>query len=313
MSNVFSFFGQEIKPGTPQSFEIPFGEVLLHVSGLALGTTTPKGSLTRVYVHVPDEEDKEKSNKYVICTLVGKEKESANVDLNFSEDVAFSVESEAGENVTVHVTGYINLISDEEDDYAFLDEDMSESEKNEALRRALEEDDEDDEEYKPDLNESSESAHQLEELSDEEEVEQVTKKPASKKDTPKKEEKRQVEVSAELDEDLDEGEEVDEETAQKIMDEVEALEDKLGREATDEEIQKIMEKHTKGAAKEEPKAATPSKKQPQQKQTPQKQTPSKQDNNEKKRKQDDALGNNKQQQQGKQGGKKNKKNKKNKH
>ncbi|KAL9655709.1 hypothetical protein ABK040_004942 [Willaertia magna] len=41
--------------------------------------------------------------------------------------------------------------------------------------------------------------------------------------------------------------EIDEETAEKIIDEVEVLEDKLGRESTDEEIQKIIDKHTNTA------------------------------------------------------------------
>ncbi|KAG2386606.1 hypothetical protein C9374_002350 [Naegleria lovaniensis] len=281
MSNIFSFFGQEIKTGQPQTFEIPFGEVVLHLSTIALAKDTPKGSITRVYVHtVDDEADNEKDTKFVVCTLVGKEKESVVVDLNFSEDVAFSLETTAGDDVAVHVTGYINLVGEEDEE---------DEEKNKILRQMLEEEDEDedDEDFKPDLNESTESATKIEELTDEDEVEPP------------------------MGGDEEDDEALDDEVAEIVMTKVTALEEKLGREATDAEIKKILDEVQKKAAqpKQEEKKQ-PAKQQQQQKQAPKKETPKespkkqapKQDESSKKRKQEEAIGNN--------NNKKNKKNKK---
>ncbi|KAF0975837.1 hypothetical protein FDP41_005164 [Naegleria fowleri] len=280
MSNIFSFFGQEIKTGPPQTFEIPFGEVVLHLSTIALAKDTPKGSITRVYVHTVDDEDSEKDNKFVVCTLVGKEKESVVVDLNFSEDVALSLETTAGDDVAVHVTGYINLVGEEDEE---------DEEKNKILRQMLEEEDEDedDEDFKPDLNESTESATKIEELTDEDEVEPP--------------------MGGEEDED---DEEIDDEVAEIVMEKVSALEEKLGREATDAEIKKILDEVQKKAGqpkKEEEKKQPPKQQQKQAqkketpKESPKKQAP-KQDESSKKRKQEEAIGNN--------NNKKNKKNKK---
>ena len=312
MSNIFSFFGQEVKTGTPQTFEIPFGEVVLHISTIALAKDTPKGAITRVFVHAQDDEAEEegKDNKFVVCTLVGKEKESITVDLNFSEDVAFSLETTAGEDTTVHLTGYINLVGDEEEGeyggYSFLDDadevESDDEEKSKILRKMLEEDedDEDDEDFKPDLNESTESATKIEDLSDEDEID------------PKL-----------VPEDEDE-EEIDDEVAKEVMTKVEALEEKLGREAKDEEIQHILESVQKAHAKqEEKKHAAPAKKEQPKKEQPKKEQPKKEDKKEqpkkedkkeqpkkedqsKKRKQEEALGNNN----NNNNNKKNKKNKK---
>nr|CAG4708922.1 unnamed protein product [Naegleria fowleri] len=299
MSNIFSFFGQEIKTGPPQTFEIPFGEVVLHLSTIALAKDTPKGSITRVYVHTVDDEDSEKDNKFVVCTLVGKEKESVVVDLNFSEDVALSLETTAGDDVAVHVTGYINLVGEEDEEgeyggYSFIDDEEadgneSDEEKNKILRQMLEEEDEDedDEDFKPDLNESTESATKIEELTDEDEVEPP--------------------MGGEEDED---DEEIDDEVAEIVMEKVSALEEKLGREATDAEIKKILDEVQKKAGqpkKEEEKKQPPKQQQKQAqkketpKESPKKQAP-KQDESSKKRKQEEAIGNN--------NNKKNKKNKK---
>nr|AAC36483.1 nucleolar basal body binding protein BN46/51 small subunit [Naegleria gruberi] len=238
MSNIFSFFGQEIKTGAPQAFEIPFGEVILHLSTVSLAKDTPKGSITRVFVHSVDEDEKE--TKYVICTLVGKEKESVSIDLNFSEDVALSIETSANDDTTVHVTGYINLINEDGEE-----DESDEEEKAKLLRKMLEEDDdEDDEDFKPDLNESSESA-KLEELSDEDEME---------------------------------GDDLDDDQTEEVVKRVQDLENRLGREANDEEIKEIVTRVQAGQPepapkkKEQPKKEQP-KKQPQQQQQKQQQQP----------------------------------------
>ena len=283
MSNIFSFFGQEIKTGAPQSFEIPFGEVVLHMSTIALAKDTPKGSVTRVFVHTVDEEDDQKDNKFAICTLVGKEKESVTVDLNFSEDVALSLETTAGDDTVVHVTGYINLIGEEDEEgefggYSFVDADAEadesdEEEKSKLLRKMLEEegDESDDEDFEPsaaDLNESSDST-KIEELSDEDEIE-------------------------------GEGEEISDEVAEEVMKRVTKLEEKLGREANEDEIQKILEAVQNGEPEPKEPAKGAQKKGQQQQQKKTQQQPPKEENN-KKRKQDQVANNNQ---------KKNKKNKK---
>jgi len=208
MANV-SFFGIELAPGKEEPTPIPSG-IVLHISQATLAKEGKDGEVVRIFAIIEDEEsDSEEDTKnkeestakkvkreFAIATLVGKSKESQNLELNFSEidgDVYFKA---VGGQTTVHLTGYYNQVASEEDMFEDYD---SDEENGLPPKFAYYDSDEDkvangdessDEEFKvneSDLNESNDSGHFISGSDDEEEEEGDTTE--AKQEAPEKQDK----------------------------------------------------------------------------------------------------------------------------
>lgn len=180
MANV-SFFGMSLTPGQEEIIPIPAG-IVLHISQVTLATEGQDGEVTRIFAVIEedgsdDEEDvntsvQKERREFAIATLVGKSKESQNLELNFSEidgDVCFKA---VGGRTHVHLTGYFNQVSTEDEMFGEFD-----SEEEEELNGKLPpnfvqyESDEDDEDFKVNasaLDDNNDSGYFIQGGSDEE-------------------------------------------------------------------------------------------------------------------------------------------------
>lgn len=124
MSNV-SFFGLNLTPGQEETIPIPAG-IVLHLSQVTFATEGKDGVITRIFAVIEDDASDDESDEvntsvqrdrkeFAIATLVGKSKESQNLELNFSEidgDVCFKA---VGGKTNVHLTGYYTQVASEDD------------------------------------------------------------------------------------------------------------------------------------------------------------------------------------------------------